>query len=325
MTEKENVQVALEGGIPEHTPLFWNGGQLMVSSVIGNMPVPGTAEGYDWWGVHWTACEEACGAFSPTAGRPPVITDITRWREQVKLPDISGIDWEAAAARDTAHLDPNKVTNFYGLANGVFERIHFLMGFEETMIALAEEPEEVAALAETIGDFYCRIIEKVGQYYRPDYFTLLDDYCHQNGAFMSKAVFRQCFAPALRKIRDTAEACGMKFILHCCGKSETMLDCFHEAGIRRLEPCQPINDICAMKAQYPDMSFMGGLDLQGVIDNPEATEEDLRKEVRRCVDAYSEGGRYVVFGVTLSMHDPSAYAPGKKMAILMEEALRYKR
>ena len=103
------------------------------------------------------------------------------------------------------------------------------------------------------------------------------------------------------------------------------MDCFHEAGVRRLEPCQPINDICAMKAQYPDMSFMGGLDLQGVIDNPEATEEDLRKEVRRCVDAYSEGGRYVVFGVTLSMHDPSAYAPGKKMAILMEEALQYKR
>ena len=114
MTEKENVQVALEGGIPEHTPLFWNGGQLMVSSVIGNMPVPGTAEGYDWWGVHWTACEEACGAFAPTAGRPPVITDITRWREQVKVPDISGIDWEAAAARDTAHLDPNKVTIFTG-------------------------------------------------------------------------------------------------------------------------------------------------------------------------------------------------------------------
>lgn len=125
MTEKENVQVALDGGIPEHTTLFWNGGQLMVSSVLGNMPIPGMKEGYDWWGVHWTACEEAGGAFAPTVGRPPIIEDIECWKDQVKFPDISNIDWKAAAARDTANLDPNKISNFYGLANGIFERIHF--------------------------------------------------------------------------------------------------------------------------------------------------------------------------------------------------------
>ena len=90
MTERENVQIALDGGIPEHTPLFWNGGQLMVSSVIGNMPVPGTKEGYDWWGVHWTACEEAAGAFAPTAGRPPVITDRTAHR---RINAISTPSW----------------------------------------------------------------------------------------------------------------------------------------------------------------------------------------------------------------------------------------
>ena len=323
MTEKENLRIALEAGIPEHTPLFWVGGQMMISTVIGNMPIPGSKEGYDWWGVHWTACEEAGGAFAPTAGRKPILTDIENWREEVKFPDISGIDWEAAAARDTAYLDPNKLTNFYGLANGVFERIHFLMGFEETMVALVTNPEDVADLANAIADLYCEIIRKVGQYYKPDYFTLLDDYTHQHGAFMSSATFQQCFAPALTKIRNTVEESGMKFILHCCGRSEKMLDDFYACGIRRLEPCQPVNDINAMKEKYPDMAFMGGLDLQGVIDNADATEEDLRAEVRRCMDAYSKGGRYIVFGVTLSMHDPSAYAPGKKMAILIDEAMKY--
>ncbi|MBI4856228.1 MAG: hypothetical protein HY818_05785 [Acetobacterium woodii] len=325
MTQKENVQVALDAGIPEHTTVFWTGGQLMISSVLGNMPILGMKEGYDWWGVHWTACKEAGGAFAPTVGRPPIISDIESWREQVKFPDISGIDWEAAAARDTAHLDPDKVTNFYGLANGIFERIHFLMGFEETMIALATEPEEVVVLADAITDVYVQIIEKIGQYYKPDYFTMLDDYCHQHGSFMSPTTFDQVFAPALKRIRDAAESNGMKFILHCCGREEVLLDNFYNAGVRRIEPCQPMNDLCAMKERHPDMAFMGGLDLQKVIDNPDATEEDLRKEVRRCIDTYADGGRYVVFGVTLAMHDPSAYAPGQKMHILIDEAMKYRK
>ena len=324
MTERELIQKALDGGTPEHTTLFWTGGQFMVSSVIGNMPVPGTPEGYDWWGVHWTACEEAGGAFAPTAGRPPVVSDIANWRKEVKIPDISGIDWEAAAARDTAHLDPDKLTNFYGLANGIFERIHFLMGFEETMMALAEDPDEVAAFADAIADFYCEIIKKVGQYYKPDYLTLLDDYCQQTGSFMSPATFDKCFAPALKKIRDTTEESGMKFILHCCGRSETLLDNFYNAGVRRLEPVQPMNDLLEMKRRHPDMGFMGGLDLQGVIDNPDCGEKEWRSEIRRCIDAYSEGGHYVVYGVTIDMHNPAAYAPGNKMYVLIDEALKYR-
>lgn len=198
------------------------------------------------------------------------------------------------------------------------------MGFEETMMALATDPDQVADLANAITDVYVQIIEKIGQYYKPDYFTLLDDYCHQHGSFMSPATFDHVFAPALKRIRDAAEANGMKFILHCCGKEEVLLDNFYTIGIRRIEPCQPMNNLSSMKKRYPDMSFMGGLDLQGVIDNPDATEADLRKEVRRCIDTYSDDGRYVVFGVTLSMHDPSAYAPGKKMHILIDEANKYR-
>ena len=133
----------------------------MISSVICNCPAFGTKEGYDWWGVHWTATDNTGGMFTPTVGYPPVLTDITKWRAQVKFPDISNIYWEAAAKRDTARLDPNKLTDFYGLGNGLFERLHFLMGFEEAMYALMEEPEECAALVSAIADFYIQIIEKL--------------------------------------------------------------------------------------------------------------------------------------------------------------------
>lgn len=321
-TEKENLMTALDGGIPDHVPCFWAGGQLMISSVIQNVPPFGTPEGYDWWGVHWTATENSGGMFTPTVGRKPVLTDITKWREQVKFPDISGIDWEEAARRDRAWLDPDKLTDFYGLGNGLFERVHFLMGFEEAMYAIVEEPEEVAALADAIADLYVRIIEKVGQYYKPDYFTFLDDYTHQKGSFISPATFDEIFAAPLKKIVDAVEANGMKYIQHCCGKVEVLAENMHAIGIRRLDPVQPCNDVAALIQKYPDMSFMGGLDLLGVIDNPYSTEADIRRDVRHCMDEYGKDGRYATYCCSVSMYDPAAFAPGKKLGIVIDESFR---
>ena len=323
MTERERLTLALEGGKPDRVPCFWAGGQLMVSSVIGNMPPMGQPEGYDWWGVHWTATENTGGMFSPTVGVAPVLTDITKWREQVKFPDISDIDWEEAAKRDTSYLDPNKLTVFYGLANGLFERVHFLMGFEEAMYAIVEEPEEVAALIDAIADFYVEIIEKVGKYYHPDYFTLLDDYTHQNGAFISSSTFDEIIAPSLKKIVDAVEANGMKYIQHCCGQVQKVLGNLHAVGIRRVEPCQPCNDVAQMIREYPDMSFMGGLDLQGVVDNPYCTEEDFRREVRRCIDEYGDDGRFSLYCVSVSMYNNAEFAPGRKLGIVLDETEKY--
>ena len=90
MTAQENLRIALDGGVPESLPCFFVGSQIMTSSVIQNLPPLGQKEGYDWWGVHWTASDSASGNYSPTVGVPYLLTDITKWREQVKFPDISG-------------------------------------------------------------------------------------------------------------------------------------------------------------------------------------------------------------------------------------------
>lgn len=322
MTEKENLMIALDGGKPEHIPCFWAGGQLTFSSAIRNVPPFGQKEGYDWWGIHWTSTEDTFGMFTPTVGKPRILTDITKWKEQVKFPEIDSIDWEAVAKEDLKAVDPTKLTNFYGLVNGVFERVHFLMGFENAMYAMLEEPEAVAELANAIADFYVKVIEKVGKYYKPDYFTLLDDYAHKDGGLISPAMFEEIFAPALKKIVDAVEANGMKYIQHCCGQEQLFQDALYKIGVRRMEPCQPCNDVLAMKAKHPDMAFMGGLDLQGVVDLPDVTEEQLRAEVRRCISEYGSMESYAVYGCSISMYDPDAFGPKGKISIIMDEVMK---
>ena len=43
---------------------------------------------------------------TPTPGYGPILTDVTKWREQIKFPDLSTIDWKAAWERDGA--DPEE-------------------------------------------------------------------------------------------------------------------------------------------------------------------------------------------------------------------------
>lgn len=209
------------------------------------------------------------------------------------------------------------------MGNGLFERLHFLMGFEEAMYALMEEPEECAASVSAIADFYIQIIEKVGKYYKPDYFTLLDDYAHKNGGLISPAMFREIIKPSLKRIVEAVEANGMKYIQHCCGQEQLFLDDFYDIGIRRIDPCQPCNDLPAMKKKYPDMGFMGGLDLQGVVDVPDVTEQELRDEVDRCIREYGKTmGSYVIYGCSVDMYDPEAFKPGHKIGIIIDQAMK---
>ena len=51
--------------------------------------------GYDWWGQHWTY-EPGVQGQMPTPGYR-VITDITKWQEEVKFPDLDAPDWEGDA------------------------------------------------------------------------------------------------------------------------------------------------------------------------------------------------------------------------------------
>lgn len=89
-------------------------------------------------------------------------------------------------------------------------------------------------------------------------------------------------------------------------------------------PCQPVNDIAGLKIRHPgEVGFIGGLSIQNVIDRTGVTEEDIRAEVRRCIDTYAPGGAYALYGTTLDIYNPDAYAPGRKVGVIIEECAKY--
>ena len=69
----------------------------------------GVMEGDDWFGCHWIFDEKIFG-FAQDPKVPVPCTDITKWKEQVKFPDLDAIDWEGLCAPIVASYDPDRMT-----------------------------------------------------------------------------------------------------------------------------------------------------------------------------------------------------------------------
>jgi hypothetical protein len=85
---------------------------------------------------------------------------------------------------------------------------------------------------------------------------------------------------------------------------------------------QPSNDITSLLEKHGDrLAIIGGYDTQGFPGREEATEEEVKTEVRRCFCEYAKHKGYVFFGVRVtSTLDPALYRTG--MLPMIEEAIK---
>ncbi len=326
MTNRENALEALKGKKPEWVPCFYSSCQIIPASASLETPPIGQGPGVDGYGVHQTPTVSAGGMFTPTTSVPPVLTDIARWRETVHFPQYDKIPVAkiAAAESQALHLDPDNFVQDLFCPNGMFERLHFLMGFENAMVAIMTEPEAVYELAGAIADKKIEFAQIAKKYYNPDYFTYLDDFAYLSGLFISLDTFRTLFKPHIRRIVNAVHAEGMIFKMHCCGKMESLIDDFLDLGITAFDPVQVVNDIPTIKKKTLGRAgIMGGLDVQNVIDLEDVTEIEIRKEVRRCIDTYAQDGGYMIYGTSVHMFSPDSYAPNGRMGIISDECAKY--
>ncbi len=332
MNGRENALAALRGEIPESVPVFFKDCQVVPCCLAGEAPSMGQGPGYDGYGCHQTPTESAGGMFTPTVGKEVLsLDDIDDWEDILQFPDYdaySDLDWRMAAEKDAARmrLKPDEYVQDFFSAKGIFERLHLFMGFEDALCALMLEPDTVKAIVHRIADQKIRQIEYLSKYYKIDYFTMMDDYAFKDGLFFDIEVFRDIFKPELKRVVDACHASGMTYKQHCCGKMEELLDDFLEVGITAFDPVQPINNIPEMKKKtLGKAGISGGLDVQNIVDcmSMGKTEEDIRTEVRRCIDEYASGGGYLIYGSSIYVHDQASRKPGGNLYYVIDEAEKY--
>lgn len=298
MTKKENIFATLYGKEHEWVPNFMSEVAYAgaTSETFDNGPIEG---GFDGFGVLWKPSNSAAGAACPMTSKP-VLDDICRWREVVKFPDLESFDWAGMAARQLAGVNRADTPIEYQSWNAQFLRMTHLMGFENALCSMYEEPDECYALMDAITDYKIQIVKKAAHYFKPDFFTSLDDVATERGLFMSPELYRELIKPLHKKLNDTVKEYGMLPIIHCCGKCEEIIGDFIDEGAVAWSSAQPINDIVGIQKNYGNkIAIIGGYDSNGKPGRPEASEEAVRAEVRRCIDTYAPAGNYIMMGFRL--------------------------
>ena len=128
-----------------------------VGSYVRGARRPGMAPLKDLWGTTIVWPENTIAAMPHVTEDLKVIKDITTWRDFVKAPDIIANCsqeelWEPYLER-MAKIDRDEKLVMSFAPTGVFERLHFLMGFEDTFVNLMTEPEAMKDLCEAIGEY----------------------------------------------------------------------------------------------------------------------------------------------------------------------------
>ncbi len=260
--------------------------------VIGENYIGAPGEGMDAWGVKWHFSGGNPGFNGPTpVPGGELIEDFEDWQEHIRIPDVSTLPWEI-----TKSMIPEDRSDkvIYGLIlSGPFERMHYLAGFENSLCSFYETPDEIHDFLNAVADYKIACIDKLYETAHPDIIQMQDDWGMQSNMQIDPEMWREFFKPLEKRFTDHIHSLGMIYEHHSCGYVMPIVKDLAEIGVDALSPLNVCNDIPALKAEIGNaICLIGGLDNQ-MIDAPDTTEEMIRAEVRRAIDANAAGGAYI--------------------------------
>ena len=174
--------------------------------------------------------------------------------------------------------------------NCLFERLHFLHGFNDTLIDLKINLDKVEHLLDKIVDFQVGLIRNVGYKFNGKvhaYWTT-DDWGTQTNLFISPYLWRKVFKPRYKKIIDEVHKYDMDFWLHSDGNLTDIIDDFIEIGVNVFDFPQPssIYGIKKFGKKFAGkVCFLVYSDIQTT--GVKGTKEEIIREAEEIVNYWS--------------------------------------
>jgi uroporphyrinogen-III decarboxylase len=283
LSAKENYLLAATGQKPERVPVFPADANFFVPGIWA--PDPET--GRDWMGVLWIK--------EPSGDMPdvihPIMSSVTEWREKIKFPDLAKVDWEAEAAAFRENYDPEKIDIAMIHSNGPFLLPINVLGWEEGLVSLYEEPEELEAFVTALVDFIIELAGYIYRYIHPAIMFSGDDMAAANGPLISKDIWERIYKPQFKRIVDAVHELGALVEFHNCGNNQYLTDEFLEIGVDICQLPMPNDALAAARERYGNrLVITGGWDRLSEASKPGANEEVVRKSAHTAIDTYGADG-----------------------------------
>jgi len=172
-----------------------------------------------------------------------------------------------------------------------------LMGMENLMMKMYDEPEVVDAVFQHIVDYYAQVSARVFDVAGDaiDIFFIGNDFGSQTGPLLGEPLFRRFIFPHLRHLVELGHGYGLKVMMHCCGGFVPLIPAMIETGLdglHAIQPCCRGMDLATLKAQYGHkILFNGAIDSHHVLIK--GTPDTVRSRTREVLEIMKPGGGYV--------------------------------
>jgi uroporphyrinogen decarboxylase len=203
---------------------------------------------------------------------------------------------------------------------------NLLRGLETSLMDPLDDPELTHGIIDRVCGFFfehhlsmfeaCPGLIDIAQ--------VTDDYGSQTGPLISLVTFREFYKPWLQRFIDLCHSFGIKVFHHDDGSIREFLPDLMTMGIDILNPVQhtcPGMEREGLKRDFGGrVCFHGGIDNQQVL--PFGTPADVRREVRRSIDALAPDGTGYILA---PCHNLQAVSPVENIVAMYEEAFDYGR
>ncbi len=302
LSKRENfLQTIRKGGKPDRLIKQFDGMVFVpgdpVNTFVRGERFPGMAPKQDLWGTTIVWEPGTPGAMPHVTEANKVVKDVTDWKSFTKVPDLIAncselALWEPYLERAAA-VDRGEELLMMFAPTGLFERMHFLMGFEDTLVNLMVEPEAMADLAAAIGEYRYKGMKLMVDSVHPDILLSHDDWGSKTNLFMQPDIWREFIKTNYQPAYDYLHEQGVIIMHHCDSFCEPIIEDMIDLHIDIWQGVLPQNDIPKLQKQIDGrMTLMGGIDA-AIVDREDSSEEEIRREVRRACDAYAPGGNFI--------------------------------
>lgn len=287
----EVVRRAIEFGIPDRLPLRFDSlGFSDVHDVKWNQTGVGDQqlrETTDEWGCQWVRSEAE--NMGQVKGHP-----LAEWNalDRYLWPDPENLDFYQGM--EEQFEDSNDKYIITGIFMLLFERMHSLHGFQNTLTDLYLEQERLEFLADKIVEFNLGIISNIAQRFPGQIHGLgfSDDWGTQEAVFINPVMWDDFFKPRYKRICNAIHEAGWHVWMHSCGKITAILDRLIEIGVDVINLQQPR----ALGIEEVGTQFAGRICFESLCDIqqtlPFKSAQEIRKEAQLLLTNWSipEGG-----------------------------------
>ena len=182
----------------------------------------------------------------------------------------------------------------FWMMRGAFVRSWRLVGMENLMLKMFDDPEFVHRVAEMVTRYSLNQLDMLVDA-GLDVLVVEDDIADKNGPMVSPAQFKEFINPYNRKLVERAHEKGLKVVRHSDGNLWMLLDILLDTGYDGLNPLEPQADMDMKRVKEycgDRLCVLGNVDTVDLL--PHGTEDEVEAAVVKIIQDAGRGGGLII-------------------------------